>query len=687
MLNTPTHFWNKYRTSPTMLVPNSLYACLRRLLPRRALLAVLLLATVVQQQTSAHIEAEAVRQAGERLAQWQVEHFHDMGPFRALPPTREKWYNRKPYHELNWKNTVFYIGLYEFSQVSENREDHINWLTEIGKRNAWNLDKRLYHADDHAAGQLYTKLYSQTPDSAMIAPAREQLDKILQNPSTASLQFIRGSGQPCLERWSWCDALFMSPPVWARIAQITGDQKYLDFMHSEYRTTYDLLWDKEEQLFFRDTRFFEQREANGEKVFWSRGNGWVIAGLALMLPDLPEDWEHRQFYETLFLEMAATCKRIQRPSGTWSAGLLGGEAAYPVTEISGTSLITFALAWGVQTGRLHLDDFRPTIVRAWQAIDRAITPEGMVGNIQPIGFKPGYAFPDFTETFGSGTALAAAASVYKLCASQKGGTLWYAEPQTYARYIPERKDDFAWENDVIAFRAYGPSLREGTENSGIDCWLKRVPYPIVDKWYKLAESGQSYHKDHGEGLDNYHTGASAGCGGTAIWLNGKREPLETYTEQRLIRSTQEETVFELSYERKIGEDTYGETKTIRIEMGQRLFSVDSKFTINGQPAANLPIAIGLTTHDGKGSTFFSRTDGWIACWENIGGSDLGTAVKVEPKLIDDIQIIESPEPDESHILIIAKTDADGRLSYRAGYGWEKAEAIMTRNDWEVLLSR
>ena len=122
-------------------------------------------------------------------------------------------------------------------------------------------------------------------------------------------------------------------------------------------------------------------------------------------------------------------------------------------------------------------------------------------------------------------------------------------------------------------------------------------------------------------------------------------------------------------------------------MGQRLFSVDSKFTINGQPAANLPIAIGLTTHDGKGSTLFSRTDGWIACWENIGGSDLGTAVKVEPKLIDDIQIIESPEPDESHILIIAKTDADGRLSYRAGYGWEKAEAIMTRNDWEVLLSR
>ena len=105
--------------------------------------------------------------------------------------------------------------------------------------------------------------------------------------------------------------------------------------------------------------------------------------------------------------------------------------------------------------------------------------------------------------------------------------------RTFARYVPERIDDFAWENDKIAFRAYGPKARKGAENSGIDCWLKRVEYPIIDKWYGQMNT-KTYHKDWGEGHDPYHVGSSAGCGGTCIWLNGKREPLETYTKQEVI---------------------------------------------------------------------------------------------------------------------------------------------------------
>ena len=91
---------------------------------------------------------------------------------------------------------------------------------------------------------------------------------------------------------------------------------------------------------------------------------------------------------------------------------------------------------------------------------------------------------------------------------------------TFCRLVPERKDDFAWENDKIAFRAYGPALRKSKENSGIDCWLKRVNYPIINKWYKDSAAGKSYHKDHGEGYDPYKVGDSRGCGGTALWLNG-----------------------------------------------------------------------------------------------------------------------------------------------------------------------
>lgn len=258
--------------------------------------------------------------------------------------------------------------------------------------------------------------------------------------------------------------------------------------------------------------------------------------------------------------------------------------------------------------------------------------------------------------------------------------------ETYARFVPERKDDFAWENDMIAFRAYGPALRESTENSGIDAWLKRVDYPIINKWYKEAEEGKSYHKDHGEGLDNYHVGSSAGCGGTGIWLNGEREPLETFIDYEVIEVSPQRSRFKLIYEREIDGVVYGEEKTITIEPGKRLFQVKSVFLKDQQPAANLPVCIGLTTHDGKAEAFFNRNEGWIATWESLGESELGTGARMDPAHIDSIVLVDREAKDESHILLIAKTDAEGRISYEAGYGWEKAGTITTPDDWRYYLS-
>lgn len=157
-------------------------------------------------------------------------------------------------------------------------------------------------------------------------------------------------------------------------------------------------------------------------------------------------------------------------------------------------------------------------------------------------------------------------------------------PRTFCRFVPERSDDFAWENDRVAFRAYGPALRDKPENSGIDCWLKRVETPIIDKWYQQAKAGQTYHKDWGEGLDNYHVGSSAGCGGTGLWLNGKREPLETFVRYEVLECSPEVSQFKLVYEREIDGVKYGEEKTITIRLGERLFAVRSVFTQNGSPA-------------------------------------------------------------------------------------------------------
>jgi hypothetical protein len=257
---------------------------------------------------------------------------------------------------------------------------------------------------------------------------------------------------------------------------------------------------------------------------------------------------------------------------------------------------------------------------------------------------------------------------------------------TFCRAVPERADDFAWENDYVAFRAYGPALRAKPENSGIDCWLKRVRYPIIDKWYARDAKGESYHQDRGEGLDSYHVGSSAGTGGTGLWLNGKREPLEAYVKYEVYESTRERSRFKLTYECEIDGVIYGEEKTITIELGERLFRAHSVFRKNGEIAIGLPVCVGVTTHDGQAAPFSNRTKGWIACWEKMGDSELGTAVRMAPDRIDEIKQVDSTQPDEGHILILARTDERGAIDYEAGYGWTKAGVLTSRSAWETYLA-
>ena len=189
-------------------------------------------------------------------------------------------------------------------------------------------------------------------------------------------------------------------------------------MHQEYKATYDLLWDKKEHLFYRDTSYFDQREANGNKVFWSRGNGWVFGGLALMIPDLPKDWKHTPFYLQTYKQMATKIKTLQRQDGTWSMGLLGGTEGYPIKETSGTSFYIFGLAWGVNQGILDKAEYLPTITKGWNALTASVQPTGLLGYVQPVGAAPGDSFPNKSEVYGTGAFLAAASEVYKLAARE-----------------------------------------------------------------------------------------------------------------------------------------------------------------------------------------------------------------------------------------------------------------------------
>ena len=260
------------------------------------------------------------------------------------------------------------------------------------------------------------------------------------------------------------------------------------------------------------------------------------------------------------------------------------------------------------------------------------------------------------------------------------------EPTTGARFVPERRDDFAWENDLVAFRTYGPDLRSGAEDSGIDCWLKRTMQPVIEKWYAGDRMGRSYHVDHGEGYDPYHVGRSRGCGGLGIWKDGKLVLSDVYRSWKIVEQTREKSVFELGYVYDLDGAAIHETKRITIALGQQLFDVESTFTRDGQPVA-LDIGIGVTTHDGKAQATLRPQEGWMACWETIDGSGLGTGVVLDPKRVVEMREIKSATPDESHALVVVKTDTLGKVAYRAGFGWAKAGRITSEEQWHAHLAK
>lgn len=259
--------------------------------------------------------------------------------------------------------------------------------------------------------------------------------------------------------------------------------------------------------------------------------------------------------------------------------------------------------------------------------------------------------------------------------------------KAYAKFIPEREDDFAWENDLVAFRVYGPSSKSTGPASGVDCWLKRVDYSILDKWYNNHQKNISYHVDRGEGYDPYHTGVSRGCGGTALWLDGKPQAAGTFKAWRIIKNNQQQVSFELDYAWESDLGSITETKLITLGVGSQLFDVESTFLLNNQPAKQLQIAVGLSTHDGAATVSSARQSGWIATWEKLGDYHLGTGAKVAANLVDEIIHQTSEEKDQSHIWLVSHTDEYGKFRYQAGYAWERANRITSQYAWHEYLQQ
>ena len=295
----------------------------------------------------------------------------------------------------DWTFATLYMGMLSASETLGEPRYHDEVL-EVARHFAWQLGPRQTHADDEAIGQVYLALYNEDPEKERIGPLRKEFDAMIKRRE-------EDADKPL---WWWCDALFMAPPVWARLSKATGDPRYFEFMDRNWHVSSDLLWDKKSKLFLRDVAYRTRRERNGKKVFWSRGNGWVMGGLVGVLEQMDASDRRRPFYIRKLKEMAGAVAAIQSGDGLWRPGLLDADA-YRNPEISGSAFFVYAITWGIRHGILNRSRFEPVVARAWAGILHHIYVDGRLGDIQPVGEAPGAYGPGASYVFGVGAFLLA----------------------------------------------------------------------------------------------------------------------------------------------------------------------------------------------------------------------------------------------------------------------------------------
>jgi unsaturated rhamnogalacturonyl hydrolase len=336
---------------------------------------------------SSDIKPKAIAVAMKKVADWQVAY-------------------AEPSFNKQWTFAALYDGLLAASQATGDRK-YRDAVLRFSEKSDWTLlDDRFPHADDQALGKAYMELYLADPASSRqpvrMANTKEILDRLVVRPD-----------DPDKLLWWWCDALYMAPPVLTRMYVATGDKKYLDYMDRQWWLTSASLYEPEQHLFFRDSRYFTQKQANGQKLFWSRGNGWVLGALVKVLQTMPKDYPSRPKYVRQFKEMAAKVASIQSKDGLWRSGLLDPDA-YELPEVSGSAFFTYAIAYGINEHILDRATYLPVVEKSWKGMLTHIYADGRLGSIQPIDGQPGKFKPSASYVYGVGGFLMAGSEMHRL---------------------------------------------------------------------------------------------------------------------------------------------------------------------------------------------------------------------------------------------------------------------------------
>ncbi len=291
-----------------------------------------------------------------------------------------------------WSWSTFVQGLRGlYGQTGDPK--YLNAELGWGKSLNWGLTHSETDPDSLKAAQTYFDLNRITPTASLTAAnARMAAD-------LASLP---------VSQYDWVDALFMGLPNWTRWASKTGNAAYLNKMDALFNWTKNdggkstrcaakpapsaALFDAAEGLWYRDCSFVGVKDVHGKKVFWARGNGWVIAAMAQVIASLPAGSPHTAKYVSVFKAMAAKLITLQSSDGMWRTSL-EDPALYPTPETSGSALITYGLAYGIKAGFLPSATYRPIVAKAWHGLATiSLQPNGFLANCQAVGFAPGPSY-------------------------------------------------------------------------------------------------------------------------------------------------------------------------------------------------------------------------------------------------------------------------------------------------------
>ncbi|ARS40590.1 glycoside hydrolase [Sphingobacteriaceae bacterium GW460-11-11-14-LB5] len=329
-----------------------------------------------------------------KVADWQWTNLETAG-----------WKNPKK----DWTSGAMYAGMMAWARLADN-DSYYKKLIQVGEDNKWETGRYRYFADDYCVGQLYSQLYTIYKRPEYIQKFKALADTIVSLPHLESLEW---KNNIYTREWAWCDALFMGPPALGYLSQATGDAKYLDKSIALWWKSTSYLYDQDEHLFYRDSRYFDKKEKNGTKVFWSRGNGWVIGGLVRLLSVTPENHPEREKLVKLFISMSEKLASLQQADGSWHASLLDPES-YASKETSGTGFICYAMAWGVNNGLIPYKKYEGVISKAWAALSASVHPDGKLGFVQAQGAAPDKVGYDDTDVYGVGAFLLAGSEMFRL---------------------------------------------------------------------------------------------------------------------------------------------------------------------------------------------------------------------------------------------------------------------------------